>query len=395
MNQRDLSELRRRLNPDRRNPTMVRGCYVGSDGQVIAAFAHPVFQLPQEENEKYMALFKRVLSGAFGQNLLHMDFSAAQVMEGEEHRLLSSLLASALKDESAVEAFYQRVIDFLRSIGPGEAQSVNEQLAANNHLILLLHDGYDVPYRDANGEADQERSTDVFNYILCCVCPVKQTKPALSYYAAESEFHARSSDWVVSPPELGFLFPAYEERSANIYSALFYTRDISNMHEGFIENIFHTEPLMPAVEQKQTFQSILETALDEECSMDVVQAVHETVCGMIEEQKADKTAGPLCLTSQAVKTLLEDCGVSAGRASAFEEQYNQAFGGYAELPAVNLVTPKQFKVDTPSVSIRVDPARSDLIETRIIDGRRYVLVLADGDVQVNGVSVKFKPEEPR
>lgn len=104
------------------------------------------------------------------------------------------------------------MIAYLRSTSPGEAQSVNEQLAANNHLILLLHDGYDVPHRDANGEADQEQSTDVFHYILCCVCPVKQTKPALSLYAAESEFHCRSSDWVVSPPELGFLFPAYEER---------------------------------------------------------------------------------------------------------------------------------------------------------------------------------------
>ncbi|MCI5955885.1 MAG: DUF4317 domain-containing protein [Clostridiales bacterium] len=394
MNQRDLSELRRRLNPDRRNPTVVRGCYVGSDGQIIATFAHPVFHLPQEENEKYMALFKRVLSGSFGQNLLQMDFSAAQAMEGEEHRLLTALRDSALKDDSAVDAFYQRVIAYLRSTGPGEAQSVNEQLAANNHLILLLHDGYDVPHRDANGEADQEQSTDVFHYILCCVCPVKQTKPALSYYAAESEFHARSSDWVVSPPELGFLFPAYEERSANIYSALFYTRDICDMHDGFIENVFHTEPLMPAGEQKQTFQTILEDSLADECSLDVVQAVHETVRGLIEEQKADKTAEPLSFTSQAVKTLLEDCGVSTERAAAFEQQYSQAFGAYAELPAVNVVTPRQFKVDTPSVSIRVDPAHSDLIETRIIDGRCYVLVLADGDVQVNGVSVKFKPDAP-
>ena len=123
--------------------------------------------------------------------------------------------------------------------------------------------------------------------------------------------------------------------------------------------------------------------------MDVLQAVHETMRTMIEEQKADKTAEPLKLGKQEVRQMLEECGVSEERAAVFEEKYDETFGAYAELPAVNLVTPKQFKVDTPSVSIRVDPERSDLIETRVIDGKCYILVLADGDVQVNGVNVKF------
>ena len=127
--------------------------------------------------------------------------------------------------------------------------------------------------------------------------------------------------------------------------------------------------------------------------MEVLQAVHETVRTMIEEQKADKTAEPLKLGKEEVKQVLESCGVSEEKAAAFEEHYDETFGAYAELPAVNLVTPKQFKVDTPSVSIRVDPERSDLIETRVIDGKCYILVLADGDVEVNGVNVKFKQEE--
>ena len=389
MNQRDLSDLRRRLNPDKRNPTVLRGCYVDPAGQVISTFAQPIYHLPQEENEKYMSFFKKVLSGTPGQNLLPIEFSAAQAMDGEEHKILSALRESGLTDEDAVNAFFERVIRYVQASGPADAQSVNEQQAANNTLILLLHDGYDIAYRDQNGETDSEQSTDVFSYILCCVCPVKQTKPTLTYFVEDSHFHAHLADWVVSAPDLGFLFPAYEEHSANIYNALFYTRDASNPHEAFIENVFGAEKPMPAREQTETFQTLLQEALEEECSLDVMQAVHETVRTMIEEQKADKTAEPLRLGKQEVKQMLEDCGVSMERAQAFEEHYDETFGAYAELPAVNLVTPKQFKVDTPSVSIRVDPERSDLIETRIIDGKNYILVLADGDVEVNGVNVKF------
>ena len=390
MNQRDLAELKRRLNPDKRNPTVLRGCYVTYDGQVISSFARPVFHLPAEENEKYMALFKRVLGGTMGQNLQEIDFSASQVMDGEEHKVLSAMRESGLTDEEAVSAFYERVIGYIRQVGGADEQSVEKQQNACNYLILLLHDGYDIAYRDPNGDADNEQSTDMFSYILCAVCPVKQSKPGLSYYLEENEFHTRMADWVVSAPELGFLFPAYEERSANIYRAMFFTKDSANMHDVFIDSVFGSELPMPAAQQQETFQTVLQDALEEECSMDVVQAVHETVRTRLEEQKADKTAEPLKLSKQDVREVLEGCGVSMERAAAFEDKYSEAFGEYAEIPAVNVVAPKQFQVTTPSVSIRVDPERSDLIETRMIDGRCYILVLADGEVEVNGVNVKFK-----
>ena len=387
MNQRDLSEIKRRLNPDHRNATVIRGCYVGTDGQIISNFVQPIIGMPENELEKYMALFKKVLSGTPGQNLLPMDFNGMEAMEGEEHQLLMKLRATGLKDDAAVDQLYQRIITYIRLNQAEQAQSIDATQNAANYVILLMHDGYDVPYRDNNGDIDREQSTDVFSYFICAVCPVKQGKPSLSYYAAEGEFHSRDSDWTIAAPELGFMFPSFEERAANIYSALYYTKDMADMHDDFIKNVFNTDLFMPAVEQKETFQTILQASLGEECSMEVVQAVHETVNTMIEERKADKTAEPLRLNKSDVSEVLKNCGVSEEKAAAFEEQYSENFGAYAEIPAVNVITPKQFKVNTPSVSIRVDPEHSDLIETRIIDGKCYILVLADGDIEVNGVSV--------
>ena len=194
MNQRDLAELKRRLNPDKRNPTVIRGCYVTNEGQVISSFAQQVFHLPAEENEKYMALFKRVLGGTMGQNLQEIDFSAKQVMDGEEHKMLSAMRESGLTDEEAVGAFFDKAIECIRQMGGADEQSVDKQQNACNYLILLLHDGYDIAYRDPNGDTDSEQSTDVFSYILCAICPVKQTKPALSYFITENEFHSRIVD---------------------------------------------------------------------------------------------------------------------------------------------------------------------------------------------------------
>ena len=388
MNARDLSELKRRLNPDHRNPTVIRGCYISSDGQVISSFAQPVGMMPQEELEKYLAIFKRTLSGTMGQNLLSIDFSQEQMEQSEPYQLLTELHTSQLQDAAAVDRFYEKVIGYVQAERELQAQSVEEAQSASNFLVLLLHDGYDVPYRDGNGEMDRERSMDVFSYILCSVCPVKQTKPSLRYFAAEQEFHSRESDWVVSGPELGFLFPAFEERSANVGRAMYYTRDAGNQHDAFVEQVLGASVQMTAQEQKETFQAIMQESLAEECSLSVVQNVHEAISELIEQQKADKTAEPLSLSRREVKQVLLDSGVSEEKAEAFEERYTETFGERTALPAVNMITPKQFKVDTPNVSIKVDPEHSSLIETKFIDGRYYICILVDGEIEVNGIKVK-------
>lgn len=389
MNQRDIAEIKRRLNPDRRNPTVIRGCYVDYTGSVISSFTEAVARLTEAENAMYMKLFKGALSGTAGQNLLPISFTPEQTMNDEAYAVLSALRNSSLRDDDAVASFCSRAVAGILAEHP-DTQSVSDAREADNWLILLMHDGYDVPYRDDNGEIDRERSTDVFSYILACICPVKQSRPGLSYMAAESGFHERVQDWVVSAPAVGLMFPAYEERSADVYSALFFTKDSSEPHSGFVQNVFNTEATMPASEQKATFQAVLSESLGDECSMEVLTAVHGTVSGMIEKQAADKGAAPLTLSREDVKEVLTECGVSEEKTAAFEEKYEEAFGGDAVLPAVNVVSPRSYRVDTPSVSIRVDPAHSDLVETRVIDGKRYIMVLADGEVELNGMAVRFE-----
>ena len=380
MNQKDLAELKRRLNPEKRNPSIIRGCYVDHVGNPITSFELNVGTLYEQENEKYMSLFKKVLSGQIGQSLIPIGIEADNASYGTILRARDS----ALKDEEAVEALLSRLIAGRRAEHP-DTQSVEEAQKADNWLVLMMHDTMDVRRRNRRDEIDYENSDGSFSYILCAICPVKQDKPALRYDPTDSVFRERGAEWLAGAPVTGFLFPLYEGGAADVNTILFFTRDQKDAHEKFLEAAFQLQAVMPAAEQTDQFQTVLAQTLGSDCSLEVVQDMHGAVSEMIAGQEKDDD--PLMLSKQDVSRMLTDSGVPAEKVEAFEAGYDQVFGAGAVLPAVNVVTPKQFKVDLPSVSIKVDPEQADLLETRTIDGRSYLLIPIDGDISVNGQPV--------
>lgn len=378
MNQHDRSEIRRRLNPDKRNPSVICGVYTDHIGNPITSFSVPVATLYEQENIAYMGIFKKVLSGQIGQTLNPVAFPA------EADGLLLRARDTALKDEKAVEELFTRLIAGVRAEHP-DLQSVEDAQSAVNWLIMLLHDEMDVRERGANEEIDRENSFRAFSWILCAICPVKQDKPALRYWPDDQLFHQRPPEWLACAPALGFLFPLYEGGAADVDTMLFFSKDKNDAHADFLKAAFNVEAEMPASVQTEAFQALLAQSLGTECSLNVVQEMHETISGQIEEQ--DRDAEPLRLSKHDVARVLTDGGVSPERVEAFEEGFDKTFGAGAVLPAVNVVAPRQFKVELPSVSIKVDPKQADLLETRVIDGRSYLLIPIEGDIAVNGQPV--------
>ena len=388
MNQHDLSEIKRRLNPDKRNPTLICGCYVDHVGNPITRFELPVRTLYEQENQKYMAIFKKVLSGQIGQNLMPIAFPVEDNPSASGiSRLFLQARDSGLNDADAVEEIFTRLIAGIRAEHP-DTQSVEEAQKADNWLVLLLHDTMDVRHRGKDGEMDSENADLSFCYILCAICPVRQDKPALRYDPQDSIFHERTSEWLAGSPSLGFLFPLYEDGAADVNTMIFFSRDSNDAHQAFLEASFGLEALMPAGEQTDQFQSVLVQSLGTKCSLEVVQEMHEAVSSLMAEQ--DKDAEPLMLSRNDVAKVLQSSGVSEEKVEAFQQGFDQVFGAGAVLPAVNVVQPKQFRVDLPSVSIKVDPEHTDLLETRTIDGRSYLLIPIEGDIAVNGQPVFAK-----
>lgn len=67
----------------------------------------------------------------------------------------------------------------------------------------------------------------------------------------------------------------------------------------------------------------------------------------------------------------------------------QSFGADAQLSPRNLVDPRRVEIKTADVTIKVDPDRTDLVQTRIINGVKYILVRVEEGVEVNGVPVQI------
>ena len=380
MNDKEIGEIRRHLRRDRSNITHIFGCYVNDNKEIIAEFRQSTGIMPENESDKYFALLRRTLSGSIGKNLIDITFKTSQVAGSPEHKLLMDLRESKCNDEEMRQEFYKKIIDNV--------------VLEGNYLILLGCDSYDVPFKSKDDSTQHDQSEEVYTYILCTICPVKQTKANLHYVPEEKLFHDGAMNQMVSAPALGFLFPAFDDRSTNIYNALYYTHDIKNGQDALIEALFNTPVPKPAAEQKKSFEALLTTSLGEECSLDVVQTVHDQLCQRIELHKESKVPEPLMVSKEEVKEVLTSCGVSDEHVAKFSVDYDEVFGYEADLHPKNIIDNKRFEIKTPDVSIKVAPDRADLIETRIIGGVKYILICADENVEVNGVNIHIGDKEP-
>lgn len=378
MNEKEIGEIRRHMRRDRSNMTAIYGCFVNDNKEIITEYRASTGIMSENEADKYFAILRKALSGSIGKNLIDLTFKTSQVAGSPEHELLMKLRETKLQDEDLRLEFYKKIIDTI--------------IMEGNYLILLGCDSYDVPFKSKDDTLQNDSADETFTYLICAICPVKQTKANLHYVPEEKTFHDGAMNQPVSAPEIGFLFPAFDNRSTNIYNALYYTRNIKENQEALIEAVFNTPVPKPAAEQKKSFEALLTTALGDECNLDVVQTVHEQLCERIELHKESKVPDPLLIDKEVLKDVLTSCGVSETGVSKFSVQYDEAFGFEAELHPKNIIDSKRFEIHTPDIAIKIDPTRTDLVETRVIGGVKYIMINADEDVEVNGVSIHFQGE---
>lgn len=372
MTKQEISELKRLFTIKNCSITRICGCYVDGEKNKKTDFKQAFLALPEEEMFKYFEILRKCLSGTLGKNLLNLDFPLHTEEPGGTQESLLRLRDSKLKDETLLEAFYDKIIETYEYVG--------------NYLILLIHDVYDVPGKTLDGLDMEDASDEVYEYILCAICPVDLSKPGLSYNPEENIFQNRVRDWVVGMPETGFLFPAFNDRGADLHSALYYSKDAEELNEGFMEQLLGCPVPLSAGAQKETFQTLIEETLGETCELEMVKNIHEKFQEMVAEHKEEPA--PLMLDKNEVKTLLAGSGVANEKLAEFDDYYDAAAGQQTALYASNVFNTRSFDVKTPDITIRVSPDRTDLIETRRIDGLDCLVIRLDGAVEVNGITVR-------
>lgn len=347
------------------------GCYVDNEKNKLTKLDEVFLTLPDEQKHKYFDIFRKTLSGTPGKNLIDMSFKADAYAKGGARTFLYKLRDSELKDESVLDEFYDKVIaayDY-----PG------------NYLILLINQVYDVPKVTSDNIALDDASEEVYSYILCSICHMKPSREGISYDAQLNTFYNQKSINMVDVPQIGFLFPSFNDRSEDGDSVLYYSKDANDFQQEFLAGVLDCEIPLPAGNQKETFQAIVTETLGDECDYNTVKSIHDNLNEFIEERKNNQQ--PAVLDKTEVKQLLEKSGVKEEKLTDFEEHFEQAAGENTTLLATNIAETRKFEVKTPDVIVKVNPERTDLIETMEIEGKQYLVIQIDENLEVNGISV--------
>lgn len=372
MTRKELNEIKSQYTLEDCGILRLCGCYVDGERNKITQFNENFLNLPEEEKHKYFDIFKKTLSGTPGKNLVDMKFNVDAYADEGARTFLMNLRDSGLKDDRLLNEFYDRIINNYSYVG--------------NYLILLINQVYDIPAVTTDNIEMDDASDEVYSYILCSICHVNLSKPGLGYDEEDNNFHDKKQNHMVDVPDVGFLFPAFNKRSADEDMTLFYTKDVSEFEDGLIDCLLDCAVPLPAKQQKETFTSLVNEALGEEADLEIVKNIHENLEQIIEEKKQESPA-PVMLDKTEMKDLLEKSGVKEEKLENFEDHFEMAAGEHGKLVASNVSSGKKFEVKTPDVVIKINSDKTDIVSTQVIDGRQCLVIQIDERLEVNGISV--------
>ena len=315
MNKKEVLELKRRFKKEAATFTRVCGCYVDGNHNKVCKFGNTFLNLEEDEFYKYLEIANKALSGTIGNNLLELKFPIEEEEVGGRQHILMALRASKLEDENLLDTFYDLVIDTYDHAG--------------NYLIVLFHDAYDVMSRTSDNN-NLDESEEVYEYLICAICPVDLSKPGLGFLEEEHRIGPRVRDWVVGAVDTAFLFPAFNDRSTDIHSTLFYTKNTKEPHSEFMANGLGCGIERTATEQKMAFHSIVRNVLgaEDEHTDDGLLDLQQNLSDMIDEyaETHDDDEDVFLLDKEVVTKLLADSEISEEKAAKIEKSVDEAFG---------------------------------------------------------------------
>lgn len=425
MNKKEVLELKRRFKKEAATFTRVCGCYVDGNHNKVCKFGNTFLNLEEDEFYKYLEIANKALSGTIGNNLLELKFPIEEEEVGGRQHILMALRASKLEDENLLDTFYDLVIDTYDHAG--------------NYLIVLFHDAYDVMSRTSDNN-NLDESEEVYEYLICAICPVDLSKPGLGFLEDEHRIGPRVRDWVVGAVDTAFLFPAFNDRSTDIHSTLFYTKNTKEPHSEFMANGLGCGIERTATEQKMAFHSIVRNVLgaEDEHTDDVLLDLQQNLSDMIDEyaETHDDDEDVFLLDKEVVTKLLADSEISEEKAAKIEKSVDEAFGekppaaenvidskalvqnelrvekmaledqvgtltvqlnekDEALAERTSQLIEKQEEIDnyiaetkTYDVVLRVKPEKASQIKSRVINGQKCLVIPMDEDehATINGVN---------
>lgn len=409
MNKKEVAEIKRRLKKESCTIQHMCGCYVDAEKNKLVTFSQKFLNLEEDEFYKYLEIAGKALSGTLGNNLLELEFPIDEEAVGGRQQILMALRASKLEDDALLDTYYDLIIDSYDYVG--------------NYLITLYYDVYDVPLKGTD-ELAMDESDEVYEYLLCCICPVALSKPGLGYLEGEHRIGARIRDWVVGPTDTAFLFPAFNGRATDIHSTLVYTKNAKEPHAEFWANGLGCGTKRTATQKRDAFENMVVQTLgpdDEETKdtvLDVQQNLNDFI--LVEKEKVDKDE-PILLDGEMITEILTDAGISEPKAekitASYESFFEDTLPDAQELLDAKAIKNNEVRVEKKQlqekvvdltkkledagvitsdgtdidVVVKVTPEKVEEIHTAFVDGKRCLVIpmKEDEEAKINGETMRF------
>lgn len=380
MDKKSIGELRRRLKKDSCTFTKMCGCYVNDSKNKVIKLDETFLNLEDEEYYKYLEIAKKVLSTNVGNNILELDFPLEEEQPGGHQQFLLGIKKSGLKDQGLLDAFYDMVIEKYDSLG--------------NYLILLFHDVYDVMTKTTDNNKLDE-SEEVYEYIICAICPMILSKPGLGYNKSDMRIGTLNREWMVGMPETGFIFPAFNERSSDIHSVLMYTADSKNPHNELIQDILGCREKLTFVQKQNVLCDMVSDVTSEDDLKEVMESVN------IELAQISDSEPETVVNEENIKSALTYAGIEENKADKIGKEYITAIDK-DELPLLGDIIPNKavkavkdnnekvllkeeikelnrkiaqvYDTEGSDIIIKVNDEKRELIRQEDIDGETYLVI---------------------
>lgn len=377
MDKKGIQEIKKCFKKEDCRIDRIRSCFVSEEGEVLSQFSDSFFSLEDEEMHKYCALFKQSLSGKFGRELYTLEFPLSEEETGGKQDSLYRLNESELKEAGLCENFFQKIRESYPV--PGKK------------LLILAHGVYDVPQKGTDGITMEDASDTVYSFTLFLLCPVSLLKEGLCFDKETDSFIARSEDFVVQKPEISFLYPAFHERSSDIHALLYRAKKREEGLDTLTEELFGIPLPYGEKEQKGQFSALVQEVLKENCNFENVRTLQEELQELKEQGKEEEKEQTL--SKSQLKQLLENAGATEEGLANFSALYDESLGEHdSSFYTENLVN-SSLHLKSENLQLKIKNEVSAILESKIIDGKEYLLIPVSDNLEVNGIPIRRRLEE--
>lgn len=372
MNKKDISEIKKLLAKKTCRIDKISGYIVDSDGKCSTKIGEYLHHMDEDDADLYMGIIRKTLSGKLGKNLYNTEFPLSEEKENGKQNVLHTFLNDQLDADEKIKEFCQNIADNIHM--------------DSAYAIMIAKGVYDVPAKAKDGAVLEDASEEVYLFEVTCICPVKVGKKALVFDERSKNLASSGSVLSIEAPVAGFLYPAFDNRHSNIHAALYYAKKETERHQDLFDLIFGTELKAAESDQKEILAAIVEKTLGRDCDFDQVRSINEAV-NQTSKELSKTEEEPVEIGKRDLKRILRDSGVPSEKLDSFDEIYDEIAGENHSFGAENIDSGSNVKMESSSVKISMKNEIANTLETKIIDGREFLLIPIQDDITFNGVQL--------